>query len=1269
LLSSGSSKADGEASQAGRSAGTGKSNPRTHNPLVQQKLAEGEEMRKRLIAKNNARPAAETDEVEISREVRGQEEQTSSVATGMEKPTVESAAEILARLDRVLSMMDHLPEDPSQPVDPAAPDRKTSAPASKFQPYAGYDPKKRAASLEPAASEAGSSESPSAKAKPDLEQAQKPESKVLASTNVKPDAQQVPQQAAELPASAMAKQDSEQVQKPRSDDTTLAKADTMFKTFDAFLNKAASDVERTPQRETKDDVRKAIPKETPIWKEPSGQDQSIAETPQAWAPPAGYVPKKSQPAQVKQPEIEEVKPSSPAEAKEEANAAGSKAERYVPSHKRGGGGRDVSFAAMDKSGGSADQAWTTPAGYIPSHQRGGEGANVARREPMAMDKGGAEMPWLEPSVRQQLARQGSAGYVPSHLRGVEGGDVGDTKRVQLDKTGRSADQAWTAPTGYVAKKSQPAQAIRLDKTSGYVPTKPQPANVNEPEIEPAAPSSAWAAEGAADAVANVGGSQPLETAQASKSNVSAETLSAGYVPSHQRGVGRGNVGDVKRVQLDKSSRGADQTALAGYVPSHQRGDGGRNTVGNMPVAMDKIGSSAGLHYVPTHQRGGENAASSKRVQLDKTGRSADQTWTSPEGYVPSHQRVFGGGDVGNTKRVQLDKTTSRNADQTWTVPAPKKSQPTQAIRLDKTSRSWTPPAGYVPKRPQPEIESAAQSSVMPAIEPASASVPDPVQASASAAQLAAPSKTLPEAQLRALAEKWGYDGFEPKSRRASEPSPAPVPQPVQAPAARSSAPSKKREPSAEELSALAEKWGYESSGPSKTLEIARAAEGIGDMVAILGGSKPSETAKASKSSDKKLTAPAGYVPKGSESASSSTSRATKAEDMFKLLDSFSGISVSDNTSSEDKEPPLNPKPTRVEVPESSAARKGSGKPWTPPAGYVPKKSPPSVQQMLEEAEEMKRSPVAKQEDVLSTPKKKEPTLDPKPTRREIEAPNPVVQQKLEEAEQMKRSLADRWTKSQEAKRNGIVTRSQAPESLADRWTRGQVAKKMDVVGALEDVTSAPEDAVSASADGVSAAAEKKEPALDPKPTRGEMQTVEETATNIKPNVGLTRGPQVTPQAKSWSPPAGYVPPKQPSLRSAESVPEGKESGPQGQEGQAAQAPAPYSLPAEQNPASPSKPKSTSRVSPRMQVVEKKAPILKSSLYRDLMQQRGRALTFEIFVFPFSGRGPSRGNRPPGTAMQRACRRVVRIPRTGVHEAGPSGQDHRVSHLGVPGRVS
>jgi hypothetical protein len=90
---------------------------------------------------------------------------------------------------------------------------------------------------------------------------------------------------------------------------------------------------------------------------------------------------------------------------------------------------------------------------------------------------------------------------------------------------------------------------------------------------------------------------------------------------------------------------------------------------------------------------------------------------------------------------------------------------------------------------------------------------DQVQASAPAAQRSAASKTLPEAQLRALAEKWVYDGFEPKSRRASEASSAPAPQPVQvsAPAARPSAASEKREPSAEELRALAEKWGYEAS--------------------------------------------------------------------------------------------------------------------------------------------------------------------------------------------------------------------------------------------------------------------------------------------------------------------------------------------------------------------------------------------------------------------------------------------------------------------------
>ena len=203
----------------------------------------------------------------------------------------------------------------------------------------------------------------------------------------------------------------------------------------------------------------------------------------------------------------------------------------------------------------------------------------------------------------------------------------------------------------------------------------------------------------------------------------------------------------------------------------------------------------------------------------------------------------------------------------------------QEVQLTAPTKRWQPPGGYDPKSRSASAASPAPVAGAPAIESVPVSAPEPAKMSTPAVQASAVSKTVPAEQLRALAEKWGYD---PKDKSGSAASPAasarrPVTKPEPAPARASSlaqtqpsAPSSAREPSAAELRALAEKWGYEASALSKSTSAsasspAPAASAPKPTPAPAPASAPAPEPEVSSatvaSAERKWQPPGGYDPK------------------------------------------------------------------------------------------------------------------------------------------------------------------------------------------------------------------------------------------------------------------------------------------------------------------------------------------------------------------------------------------------------------------------
>ena len=206
----------------------------------------------------------------------------------------------------------------------------------------------------------------------------------------------------------------------------------------------------------------------------------------------------------------------------------------------------------------------------------------------------------------------------------------------------------------------------------------------------------------------------------------------------------------------------------------------------------------------------------------------------------------------------------------------------QEVQLTAPAKKWQPPGGYDPKSRSASAASPAPVAGAPAIESAPVSAPKPAKVSTPAVQASAISQKLPEERLRALAEKWGYEPKDKSASAASPaaslprlPVSTPAPAPARAPTlaqTQPSAPSEAREPSAAELRTLAEKWGYEASAPSKTLgpksasSLAPAASAPKPVPAPAPASAPaSEPEEASAtvraSADRKWQPPGGYDPK------------------------------------------------------------------------------------------------------------------------------------------------------------------------------------------------------------------------------------------------------------------------------------------------------------------------------------------------------------------------------------------------------------------------
>jgi hypothetical protein len=236
---------------------------------------------------------------------RSRAESSVSDSISSETPKAEDAVQVLARMKGLLEWGRTRMEDPSQPVDPAALDSKTSAPASKFQPYGGYDPRKRVASLEPAASEAGSSESTSAKATPDLEQVRKPDA----------EQQGAEQLAEQLAAEQLAEQlAAEQLAADQlKSEQLVEKLAAEQQAEKSIFNIGTSFVQQKLQ-EAGQMIRRVADRNTVASTDSSDETSSAAAKASArsWAPPVGYLPKRPQAAQVKQPEIEQTAPSSAA---------------------------------------------------------------------------------------------------------------------------------------------------------------------------------------------------------------------------------------------------------------------------------------------------------------------------------------------------------------------------------------------------------------------------------------------------------------------------------------------------------------------------------------------------------------------------------------------------------------------------------------------------------------------------------------------------------------------------------------------------------------------------------------------------------------------------------------------------------------------------------------------------------------------------------------------------------------------------------------------
>merc|ERR1719329_937840 len=103
---------------------------------------------------------------------------------------------------------------------------------------------------------------------------------------------------------------------------------------------------KEPQPSASDPTRVSVPLSSPA---PKASGKSLT-------PPAGYAPKRSEAAQVRQPKVEGASPSSPEGAGVREDATVSKTAGYVPAHKRGGDGGEVrgrKRVQMDKSGRSA----------------------------------------------------------------------------------------------------------------------------------------------------------------------------------------------------------------------------------------------------------------------------------------------------------------------------------------------------------------------------------------------------------------------------------------------------------------------------------------------------------------------------------------------------------------------------------------------------------------------------------------------------------------------------------------------------------------------------------------------------------------------------------------------------------------------------------------------------------------------------------------------------------------------------------------------------
>ena len=160
---------------------------------------------------------------------------------------------------------------------------------------------------------------------------------------------------------------------------------------------------------------------------------------------------------------------------------------------------------------------------------------------------------------------------------------------------------------------------------------------------------------------------------------------------------------------------------------------------------------------------------------------------------------YGGYDPKSASAGAAAPAPAVSAPKPATKPSPAPLLPAEAlvssVQLKAPAKTWQPPVvAYDPKSRTASAAAEVTAEELerkrgitcatPAIESVPAPLLRPAQASASASQASAISKTLPEEHPRALAEKWGYG---PKSKSASTASPAasvpvPVTKPVTKPA-------------------------------------------------------------------------------------------------------------------------------------------------------------------------------------------------------------------------------------------------------------------------------------------------------------------------------------------------------------------------------------------------------------------------------------------------------------------------------------------------------